>query len=317
MKILSILFVLVSINELALAGNLPDMPDTINPTRTIIEEKLAKPVDSNILIVVNGKKTGTLLEIKKDIYNIFSPEIIETINIYKNSEAQKKYGESGKNGAIEFILKKSQLSGEDVKRIFIPKGQVNSEIKVDTSNFAATQWWRNHLQRWVNSEAPAENFAPTGLYTAVVQFLVSTDGIVSDIRPLTNTGYGTEEEIIRALLRSPVWEPSYVNGKAVKVYRKQPVTFFVSPARNNSVQPVIKLSTYTLRAGEDNLVEIDVEGISDKDIEAELSEGSIIRLSIARYKARVEKQGKVILTISKYNKKKKKEEIGRITLNVQ
>jgi protein TonB len=34
-----------------------------------------------------------------------------------------------------------------------------------------------------------------------------------------------EEEVLRIMAKSPRWEPAIQNGKKVKAYRKQPVTF--------------------------------------------------------------------------------------------
>ncbi len=51
--------------------------------------------------------------------------------------------------------------------------------------------------------------------------MVDTEGNVSDIKPLTNHGYGLEEEAIRVLKKAAKWEPAIQNGINVKAYRKQ------------------------------------------------------------------------------------------------
>lgn len=62
----------------------------------------------------------------------------------------------------------------------------------------------------------------------VVQFIVDQKGTLSDIKALTAHGYGMEQEVIRVLKKSPKWLPAQVNGRKVKAYRKQPITFAVS-----------------------------------------------------------------------------------------
>jgi protein TonB len=37
-----------------------------------------------------------------------------------------------------------------------------------------------------------------------------------------------EEEAMRAIRKAPKWNPAVQNGRQVKAYRKQPITFIVS-----------------------------------------------------------------------------------------
>ena len=68
---------------------------------------------------------------------------------------------------------------------------------------------------------------PAGSYTVIIQFVVDKEGNISEIKPLTNRGYGMEKEVIRILEKSPKWTPAYQDNRPVKAYRKQPVTFVV------------------------------------------------------------------------------------------
>ena len=87
--------------------------------------------------------------------------------------------------------------------------------------------WEKFLLRNLNPEVPVDNGAPEGSYTVLIQFVVDIDGSVSDIKPLTNHGYGLEEEAIRVIRKATKWEPAIQNGYPVKAYRKQPITFQV------------------------------------------------------------------------------------------
>ena len=57
--------------------------------------------------------------------------------------------------------------------------------------------------------------------------MVDTNGTVSDIKPLTNLGYGMEQEAVRVLKKATKWEPAIQNGRKVKAYRRQKITFQV------------------------------------------------------------------------------------------
>lgn len=87
--------------------------------------------------------------------------------------------------------------------------------------------WKAFLERNLNAEVPAENSAPAGRYSIVVQFVVDVEGNVSDIKTLTNHGYGMEAEAIRVLKKAAKWEPAIQNGIKVKAYRKQVIVFEV------------------------------------------------------------------------------------------
>jgi protein TonB len=87
--------------------------------------------------------------------------------------------------------------------------------------------WEKFLRKNLNGQVPADNGAPEGRYTVIIQFVVDVDGTVSDVKPLTSHGYGMEQEAVRVLRRAMKWEPAFQNKMHVKAYRKQPITFEV------------------------------------------------------------------------------------------
>jgi protein TonB len=87
--------------------------------------------------------------------------------------------------------------------------------------------WRSFLLKNLNPDVPVNNSAPAGNYTIVIQFVVDKEGNVSDIKPLTDLGYGMEQEAVRVLKKATKWEPAIQNGYPVKAYRKQAITFQV------------------------------------------------------------------------------------------
>ena len=89
--------------------------------------------------------------------------------------------------------------------------------------------WIRFLERNLNGDVSVDNGAPAGSYTVIIQFVVDIDGSISDIKALTNHGYGLEQEAIRVIKKATKWEPAIQNGRHVKAYRKQPITFRVEP----------------------------------------------------------------------------------------
>ena len=88
--------------------------------------------------------------------------------------------------------------------------------------------WRQYLERNCNGQVASEEGAPEGTYTTLIQFVVDKEGNISDVKAMTNHGYGMEKEAIRVIQKGPKWTPAIQNGRQVKAYRKQPITFVVT-----------------------------------------------------------------------------------------
>lgn len=87
-------------------------------------------------------------------------------------------------------------------------------VEIDTSLANAdTKWIPRTLQKNLNPQVPVANGAPIGKYTVVVQFVLARDNTVSDIRALTNHGYGMEQELVRGLKKR---QDGHQRGKTKK-----------------------------------------------------------------------------------------------------
>jgi protein TonB len=87
--------------------------------------------------------------------------------------------------------------------------------------------WKAFLERNLNANVPRDNDAPAGRYSVVIQFVVDKEGNVSDIKALTEHGYGMEAESLRVIKKAARWEPAIQNGIPVKAYKKQVIIFEV------------------------------------------------------------------------------------------
>ncbi|GAB3009016.1 energy transducer TonB [Niabella terrae] len=88
--------------------------------------------------------------------------------------------------------------------------------------------WRSFLERNLDGQVAVDNGAPPGNHTVIIQFIVDVAGNVSDVKALTKVGYGMEQEAMRVIKKSGRWKPAIQNGKEVKAFRKQPITFQVT-----------------------------------------------------------------------------------------
>ena len=106
--------------------------------------------------------------------------------------------------------------------------KIFEKVEVEASFKGGEGAWRKYLERNLNASTPVDNGAPEGNYTVVVQFIVDKEGNISDVKANTNHGYGMEEEAVKVIRRGPPWVPAVQNGRNVKAYRKQPITFQVA-----------------------------------------------------------------------------------------
>jgi hypothetical protein len=91
--------------------------------------------------------------------------------------------------------------------------------------------WSAFVAKNLNANVPVNRNAPAGRYIVMVTFAIDTTGAVVDISAKTRHGYGMEEEVIRVLQKSPLWNSAVQGGKRVKALRNQPVSFVI--AENN------------------------------------------------------------------------------------
>lgn len=108
------------------------------------------------------------------------------------------------------------------------ENKIFDKVEIEAKFPGGDSKWRQYLERNLDPNTPVDNGAPEGTYTVVVQFVVDKEGNISDVRPLTKHGYGMEDEAMKVIKKGPKWDPAVQNGRQVKAYRKQPITFQVT-----------------------------------------------------------------------------------------
>ena len=87
--------------------------------------------------------------------------------------------------------------------------------------------WAKFLGKTLRRGIPTDN-APPNSYTVIVSFLVDKAGNISDVRADNDPGYGTADEAVRIIQKSPRWIPANQNGRPVLYRQKQPIRFLVA-----------------------------------------------------------------------------------------
>jgi antitoxin component YwqK of YwqJK toxin-antitoxin module len=88
--------------------------------------------------------------------------------------------------------------------------------------------WNEYLESNIKSNVAAKHKAPVGIYTVTVSFLIDKNGKVIEVKALTDPGYGTAEEAVRVIRKSPDWMPAIQNNKPVIYRQKQNISFQVT-----------------------------------------------------------------------------------------
>jgi protein TonB len=108
------------------------------------------------------------------------------------------------------------------------ENQIFEKVEIEASVDAKS--WRRHLesqlQRYIE-DAASQGMSP-GQYTVHVRFLVEKDGSITDVSALNDPGYGLSKGATDVVKRGPKWNPGEQNGRKVRSYHTQPITFVIA-----------------------------------------------------------------------------------------
>lgn len=118
------------------------------------------------------------------------------------------------------IIQAPKKKKVDENKIF---EKVEIEASVDMSK------WRRHLERRLVRyiEDAAFNGMAPGKYTVNVRFVVEKNGNISKVKALNNPGYGLARGAEQVVKTGPKWKPGEQNGRKVRSYHTQPITFVI------------------------------------------------------------------------------------------
>lgn len=186
-----------------------------------------------------------------------------------------------------------------------------TKVEIEAGYPGGVAAWKKFLEKNLDPGVTAKNDAPVGKYSAMAIFIVDTDGSLSDVKALTKFGYGIEDEMLRVINKSGKWTPASQDGKPVKAYRKQPLTFIVDSGdfTINSTEP------YTLFTNMDNEITVRARKIKPGDININVPGGKAIALGEGKFIVKINKPGRVIIEI--VNSKKDDKLIGEGSFDVK
>ncbi|MGG9962227.1 N-acetylmuramoyl-L-alanine amidase [Ferruginibacter sp. SUN106] len=106
--------------------------------------------------------------------------------------------------------------------------QVFTKAEIEPSYSEGREAWTQYLSKNLNANLPVDEGWKAGTYTIIVQFIVHTDGSVSDVTAMNYQNSKTAQHCIDLIKKSAKWSPAVQNGHTVTAYRKQPITFLIT-----------------------------------------------------------------------------------------
>ena len=83
--------------------------------------------------------------------------------------------------------------------------------------------WTRYLMKNLVYPQRAQNLNKEG--KVVLQFIVDTEGHISDTEIIQSVEFSLDQEALRMIAESPAWIPAFQYGKKVKSYKRQPLIF--------------------------------------------------------------------------------------------
>jgi protein TonB len=99
-----------------------------------------------------------------------------------------------------------------------------NKVEIESSYPGGMSAWKRYLERNLRVTDEAVNNGIQG--TIIVQFIVDREGNVSDVHAISGPEQGgLRQEAERVIKKSGKWVPAIQNGRSVKSYKSQSVTF--------------------------------------------------------------------------------------------
>ena len=191
------------------------------------ELKVEQLAEKNSPLYIQLYPWGEEKQITKAELDNIDKKRIQSIEVMKNSDAKKKYGEKAGNGAIVIAMKMpNELDALKVISYRNNPEESNSKFYIVKPDVKASFNGEGveGFYKWVFSKmARPKGCEHQG--TMKVSFVIGTDGKVTDVKILESVCEELDNMVVTVIKNSPAWEPARVKGKPVEWAVKMPFVF--------------------------------------------------------------------------------------------
>ena len=185
------------------------------------------------LFILNGQK------VSPDMVQALDPEDIDHIDVLKAKSAMEVYGEAGRHGAVVITTKVKAIVMEEprVDSAGVQFKEADVEYETDYPEVfdvveqmpefpGGMEGLMTFLMQSVRYPEAAHKAGTEG--RVLVQFIVETDGTVSNAKVVQRVSDDLDGEAVRVVGSMPKWKPGKQNGKPVRVKYTLPISFRLS-----------------------------------------------------------------------------------------
>jgi periplasmic protein TonB len=158
---------------------------------------------------------------------IVEDEKFEEKNEVKEQETITNVGKIDQEGIKDPEVVNPPKVEEEQKVVEAPKEDENTvftKVEVEAQFPGGEGKWNQYVQREV--ERHIDELTEDGQAgTCEVQFIVDKEGNVSNVEALSMKGTVLAQVAVNAIKKGPKWTPAIQNGRQVKAWRRQKITF--------------------------------------------------------------------------------------------
>jgi protein TonB len=95
--------------------------------------------------------------------------------------------------------------------------KIYTKVEIKSAFPGGDSAWIKSLEENLDRSIPFHNGAKTGKYIVSVAFIIVKDGSISEVRCLSDPGFGMGQEVVRAIKKGTKWAPAPAGGIKVRV----------------------------------------------------------------------------------------------------
>jgi TonB family protein len=170
---------------------------------------------------------STLLNLQGNYYEYAANGTLYKSGYYTDNEKDKDwydYNDTGKVILEEkyekgILIKK--MNPDTVKKELPEKESIKKDEREATFKKDQREWLK-YLTKNLNTDAGLQSVKGGQVKVA---FKVNTEGKCEDVYLRKSVEFVLDQEAIRVIEKSPLWQPALQDGKTINAYRVQPITF--------------------------------------------------------------------------------------------